>query len=73
MSQNNEKIVKLSLNVSTLTTSLLYNFIKIIELYYYVISMSFLETLRVSHFNKLNIINFLNQFLNFCNKYKVIS
>ncbi len=60
MSQNNKKIAKLSFNVSILTTSLLNNFIKIVELYYYVISMSFLETLRVLHFNKLNIINFLN-------------
>ncbi len=60
MSQNNKKIAKLFFNVSTLTTSLLNNFIKIVKLYYYVISMSFLETLKASHFNKFNIINFLN-------------
>ncbi len=43
-----------------LTTSLLNNSIEIVEFYYYVISISFLKILRVLHFNKLNIINFLN-------------
>jgi len=43
-----------------LKTNLLNNFIKIVEFYYYVISISFLKTLRVLHFNKFNIINFLN-------------
>ncbi len=72
MSQNNKKIVEFFFDISILTTNLLYNFIKIVELYYYIIFISFLETLRVLYFNKLNIINFLNQFLNFCNKRKVI-
>ncbi len=72
MSQNNKKIVEFFFDISILTTNLLYNFIKIVELYYYIIFISFLETLRVLYFNKLNIINFLNQFLNFCNKHKVI-
>ncbi len=60
MSQNNKKIARLSLNVSMLITSLLNNFIRIVEFYYYVIFMPFLKTLKASHFNKLNIINFLN-------------
>jgi len=60
MSQNNKKIAKLFFDMSTLTTSLLYNFIKIVELYYYVIFIFSLKTLRASHFNKLNIIDFLN-------------
>jgi len=60
MFYNNRKIVKLSFNVSTLITSLLYNFIEIVKLYYYIIFISFLKTSKVSHFNKLNIIDFLN-------------
>ncbi len=60
MSQNNKKIAKLSFDVFILITSLLYNFIEIVKLYYYVIFISFLKTLKASHFNKLNIINFLN-------------
>ena len=60
MSQNNKKIAKLFFNIFTSTTSLLNNFIKIVEFYYYVISIFSLETLKASHFNKLNIINFLN-------------
>ncbi len=43
-----------------LTTNLFNNFIEIIKFYYYIISISFLETLEISHFNKLNIIDFLN-------------
>jgi len=73
MSQNNKKIAKFSLNISTLTTSLFNNFIKIVEFYYYVIFISFLETSKALNFNKLNIINFSNRFLNLYNKYKIIS
>ncbi len=43
-----------------LTTSLLNNFIKIVELYYYIIFISFLKISKASYFNKLNIIDFLN-------------
>ncbi len=60
MSQNNKKIVRLSFDIFTLTTSLLYNFIRIVEFYYYVIFIFFLRTSKVLHFDKLNIINFLN-------------
>jgi len=31
------------------------------------------KTLNVSHFNNLNIINFLKRFSNLCDKYKIIN
>jgi len=30
-----------------------------------------LKTLKILHFDKLNIINFLKRFANLCNKYKI--